>query len=159
MSLAIIVAIANNNVIGNDNKLIWHLPADLKYFKIITTGKHIIMGRKTFESIGKPLPNRTSVIITRNKEYKAEGCIVVGSLDSAIQVSGDNGIIIGGGEIFKDAMHIADKLYVTKVFADFEGDVFFPEIKDSEWQLVSEEKHLADDKNNYDYSFCIYTKR
>ena len=159
MSLAIIVAIANNNVIGNENKLIWHLPADLKFFKNTTTGKHIIMGRKTFESIGKPLPNRTSVIITRNKDFKAEGCIVVGSLEEAIAVSAGNGIIIGGGEIYKCAMKVADKLFVTKVFATLEGDTFFPEIREAEWQLISEEKHFADDKNNYDYSFCVYTKR
>lgn len=159
--VSIIVAVANNGVIGKDNQLIWHLPADLKYFKNLTTGHHIIMGRKTFESIGKPLPNRTSIIITSNKNYHQEGCLVANSLEEAIaKVKYDEELfIIGGGTIYEQALPIADKLYVTEVHANIEGDVFFPEIHSNIWEKTSEEKHEANEKNKHNYSFCQYIKK
>lgn len=159
--ISIIVAIAKNNVIGKDNQLIWHLPADLKHFKNLTTGHHIIMGRKTFESIGKPLPNRTSIIITRQKDYAFEGCITAGSLEEALtKVKYDDEIfIIGGGEIYAQAMPVADKLYITKIEQEFEGDIVFPEISPEIWQLTEQVEHEPDEKNRYNYSFCEYIKK
>ena len=160
--ITIIAAIANNNALGKDNKLIWHLPADLKRFKKVTSGHCVIMGRKTFESLGKPLPNRTNIIITRNKNYKAEGCIVVNSLDQAIETAkkeDSNPFILGGAEIYKQAITIADKLDVTFVHHSFDADAFFPEIDFSIWKQESREDFKADEKNNYNFSFVTYTKK
>jgi len=128
-NITIIAAIAENNALGKNNDLIWHLPADLKRFKKTTTGHHIIMGRNTFESIGKPLPNRTTVIITRNPDYKVEGCIVVNSLEKALEIAknDETPFIIGGAQIYKQAISIADKLDITEVHHSFDADVFFPE--------------------------------
>ncbi|MBU0489948.1 MAG: dihydrofolate reductase [Bacteroidetes bacterium] len=156
--ISIIVAIAHNNVIGNNNQLIWHLPADLKRFKQITTGHHIVMGRKTWESIGKPLPGRISVVITRNADYKAEGAIVVSDLHQAIQVArADTEIfIIGGGEIYKQFLPLVDKLLITRVETGFGGDTFFPEIKQNEWTLQSETHFEPDEKNQWRYVFQEY---
>lgn len=161
MKISLLVAISENNVIGKDNKLIWHLPADLKLFKDLTLGHHIIMGRKTFDSIGKPLPGRTSVIITRNKDYEMPGCIIVNSLDQAISAArnDDEIFIIGGGEIFKDAMKVADKLYLTIVHEYFEGDTFFPAIDMNNWTELKRQKHLPDEKNKYSYSFCEFVRK
>lgn len=160
--ITIIAAIGNNNELGKDNDLIWHLPADLKRFKKVTTGHTIVMGRNTFESIGKPLPNRRSVIITRNKDYQQEGCVVVHSLEEAIELikGEEKAFIIGGAQIYKEAMQkqLIDQLDVTKVHEDFEADVYFPEIKDSEWTLFSNETHTPDEKNKYTYSFLQYRK-
>ena len=160
-TVTLIAAIAHNNALGKDNDLIWHLPADLKRFKSTTSGHHIIMGRNTYESIGKPLPNRTSVIITRNPDYTAEGCIVVNSLEEAIEVakSDDTPFIIGGAQIYAKAIEIADKLDITEVHHQFEADVFFPEINLKIWKETSREKHSADEKNKYDYSFITYQKK
>ena len=153
--ITIIAAIANNNALGKDNQLIWHLSADLKRFKKLTTGHHIIMGRKTFESIGKPLPNRTTIIITRNKDYKQEGCLVAHSLDEALKMvkNDDSPFIIGGAQIYKEAIKIVDKLDITFVHHDFEADVFFPEIDLKIWKETSREYFKADEKNKFDYSF------
>ncbi|MDE5418328.1 dihydrofolate reductase [Labilibaculum sp. DW002] len=161
MKLSIIVAASQNNVIGKDNQLIWRLSADLKRFKALTTGHHIIMGRKTFDSIGKPLPNRTSIIITRQADYKAEGCIVVNSLEEAIEKAADQEevFIIGGGTIYKEALSKADKLYYTKVHKDFEGDTFFPVVNFQEWESVSREDCMPDEKNEYAYSFIDYKRK
>jgi len=161
-TITIIAAIANNNALGKDNDLIWYLPADLKRFKKVTSGHHILMGRNTFESIGKPLPNRTTVIITRNKAYKAEGCIVVDSIEKAIEVAKEDVkiFIIGGAEIYKQtiASNLVDQLDITKVHHEFDADVYFPEIDSTIWKEVSREDFEADEKNTYDYSFISYKK-
>lgn len=158
--ITIIAAIAENNALGKDNQLIWHLPADLKRFKQVTLNHHIIMGRKTFESLGKPLPNRTSIIITRNKNYTAKGCIVVHTLDEALKAAAcdANPYILGGAEIYKQAIDIADKLDLTFVHHNFEADAFFPKIDTSKWKETSRQHYKADEKNKYDYSFVSYLR-
>lgn len=158
--ITIIAAIAENNALGKDNQLIWHLPADLKRFKKVTSNHPVIMGRKTFESLGKPLPNRTNIIITRNVNFKAEGCVVVNSLQQAIEISkGDEDpFILGGAEIYKQAIEIADKLDLTFVHHQFEADAFFPEIDKTIWTETSRETFKADDKNKYDFSFVSYIR-
>ena len=158
--ITIIAAIANNNALGLNNKLIWYLPEDLKRFKRVTTGHHVIMGRKTFESLGKPLPNRTTIIITRNKNYKANNCIIVNSLDEALENAKQdkNPYILGGAEIYSLAMPIANKLDLTIVHHEFEADAFFPEIDTSIWKEKSRENFKADEMNKYDYSFVSYEK-
>ncbi len=156
-----IVAVSSNNVIGKDNDLLWHLPDDFKRFKELTTGHYIVMGRKTFESFPKPLPNRTHVIITRQAGYKKEGCIVVSSLEKAFQVIPDNEdtYIIGGGEIYKQSIDIIDVLEITRVHANFEGDTYFPEINEKDWLLVSEVYHPKDEKHAYDFTFQTFVKK
>lgn len=162
MIVSIIVAIAENNAIGKDNDLLWYLPEDLKKFKTTTTGHTIIMGRKTFESIGKPLPNRRSIIITRNVAYKApEGVEVVNSLEEALELCYHEKevFVIGGGAIYKEALPLADKLYLTKVHASFEADIFFPQINEDEWEKSGEEKNFANDKNMFDTTFNLYERK
>ncbi len=158
--ITIIAAVAKNNALGKDNKLIWHLPADLIRFKKVTSGHHIIMGRKTFESLGKPLPNRTTIIITRNKNYKAEGCVVVNSLNEALLIANvdENPFILGGADIYKQAIKIADVLDLTIVHQNFEADVFFPEIDKNIWKETSRQDFKANEKNKYDYSFVTYNR-
>lgn len=162
MIISQIVAVAENKVIGKDNDLIWRVPADLRYFKETTSGHHILMGRKNYESIGRPLPNRTSVIITRNKDYQAEGCIVVNSIEEALKVAKANGeteaFIIGGGEIYKSSLQQTDKIYYTEIHETFDGDTFYPELDKTTWKETAREKHLKDEKNPYDYSFVVYEK-
>jgi dihydrofolate reductase len=160
--ITIIAAIAKNNALGKDNDLIWHLPADLKRFKKTTSGYHILMGRNTFESIGKPLPNRTSVIITRNNNYYREGCLIASSIKEAIELAGEkNAFIIGGAQIYKQALesNLVDVLDITIVHKEFEADVFFPKIDSSIWEEISREDFIADEKNKYDYSFVSYKKK
>lgn len=161
--ISIIAALAKNNALGKDNDLIWHLPADLKRFKEITSGHHIIMGRNTFESIGKPLPNRTSIIITRNEQYDKEGCLVANSIEEAIELAKDdsNIFIIGGAQIYAQVLEkdLVEQLDITLVHEDFEADVFFPNIHEDVWEEISREDHYADNKNNYNYSFIRYKKR
>jgi len=159
--ITIIAAVAANNALGKDNQLIWHLPADLKRFKKVTSNHHIIMGRKTYESLGKPLPNRVNIIITRNLNYVAEGCIVVNSLSEAIEAAKNdpNPYILGGAEIYNQAMDIADKLDLTFVHHKFEADAFFPNINLSVWKESSREDFKADEKNKYDFSFVTYIKK
>ena len=159
--ITIIAAISENNALGKDNQLIWHIHADLKRFKKVTSGHDVIMGRNTYESLGKPLPNRTNIIITRNKNYKAEGCIIVHSLKEAIYEASkdENPFILGGAQIYKEAIKIADKLDLTLVHDSFEADAFFPKIDQTIWQEESREDFLADEKNKYNYSFVTYTKR
>lgn len=159
--ITLIAAVAENNALGKDNQLLWHLPDDFKRFKSVTTGHYIIMGRKTFESFPKPLPNRTHVIITR-QEYKApEGCIVVDSLHKAIAAcpKEEETFVIGGGEIYKQSIEIADKLDITKVHQSFEADTFFPEIDLNIWKLVSEEFHSKDERHPTDFTFETYLRR
>lgn len=158
--ITIIVAAAENNALGKDNDLVWHLPDDFKRFKQLTTGHHIIMGRKTFESFPKPLPNRTHIVITRQKNYAPEGCIVVGSLDKALELSktDDTPYIIGGGEIYKLSIQIADRIELTRVHGTFEADTFFPEIDENKWQLVKSEFHAADDKHKFPFTYLTYER-
>ena len=159
--ITIIAAVAENNALGKDNQLLWHLPDDFKRFKDITSGHYIIMGRKTFESFPKPLPNRTHVIITRQKDYNPEGCIVVNSLEKAIQScpKQENIFIIGGGEIYKQSIEIADKIDITRVHDSFEADTFFIEFDIEKWQLVFEEFHSKDEKHEFDFSFQTFVRK
>ena len=157
-----IAAVAQNNALGKDNDLLWHLPDDFKRFKSLTTGHYIIMGRKTFESFPKPLPNRTHIIITRQKEYPVpDNCFVANSLTKAIEMCPKNEdiYIIGGGEIYKQSMDFADKLEITKVHQSFDADTFFPEIDDKKWKLHEEVFHPADEKHKYGFSFLTYLKK
>lgn len=160
--VTIIAAFAQNNALGKDNDLIWHLPADLKRFKKITSGHYILMGRNTFESIGKPLPNRTTIIITRNNNYVKDGCLIAHSLEEAIEMVTDKKevFIIGGAQIYKEAIkkNLADKLDVTLVHETFEADVYFPEINLDIWKETKREDFKADEKNKYDFSFVTYLK-
>ncbi len=160
--ITVIAAIAKNNALGKDNDLIWHLPADLKRFKKVTTGHYILMGRNTFESIGKPLPNRTTIIITRNKNYFKDGCLIANSLEEAIEMAKEEEkiFIIGGAQIYKETIskNLADRLDITLVHKDFEADVFFPEIDPEIWREDAREDFTADEKNKLDYSFVTYTK-
>lgn len=154
---------AKNNIIGKDNDLIWHLPADLKFFKKTTKGHTLIMGRKTFESLANPLPHRDSWVVTRNKSYHAEGITVFHSLESAIKEGEQKGLdtvfILGGGEIYRQSMLLADKMIITEVHDNFEGDTIFPEIDLAVWKETSREEHTADEKNKYDYAFVEYLRR
>ena len=155
--IKIIAAMSKNRVIGNSNSLIWSLPTDLKRFKQLTTGHTVIMGRKTYESIGKPLPNRRNIIITRDENYQVSGCEIANSLEEALLLCREDAFIIGGGEIYKQSLPIADKIYLTLIHEDFQGDTSFPEIGD-EWVKVSREDHDSDDKNPHKYSFIEYEK-
>lgn len=158
--ITMIAAIGTNGELGKDNDLVWHLPNDLKRFKKVTAGHHVIMGRKTFESLGKPLPNRTNIIISRNKNFKAEGCTVVTSLKDALLAAAadENPYILGGAQIYKQAIGIADVLDLTLIDASLDADAFFPEIDPKVWQEVSREDFKADDKHQYNYSFVTYKK-
>lgn len=161
--LSTIVAIANNNVIGKDNKLIWHLPEDLKRFKQITTGKNIIMGRKTFESLGRVLPNRKHVILCNDMEMNVEDENVeiledISMLDKYIQDTEEH-FIIGGATIYKLLMPKANKIYLTLIHEKFDGDVYFPEISDEEWKIVDRTAGITDEKNPYNYEFITYVRK
>jgi len=163
MKIALIAAVANNHVIGAENRLLWHLPADLKHFKELTMGHTIIMGRKTYESIGRLLPGRRSIVITRNSEYKAEGCEIAGSLQAAFAMVEKNhcAFVIGGAEIYEQTINhpYARVLYITRVFATFEGDAFFPDVDPSRWKLTSREDHKADEKNPYNYTYLVFKRK
>jgi dihydrofolate reductase len=154
MNLAIIVATDLNNAIGKNNQLLWHLPADLKFFKTNTLGCPIIMGRKTFESIGKALPGRKNIVITRSKKLKIEGVFIASSLSQAFEMAGDGkAFVIGGAEIYKQALPHVHEIFRTIVKETFDADTFFPEIKTNEFKLVWEECHQPDEKNKYEYCF------
>ncbi|MDQ6470414.1 dihydrofolate reductase [Flavobacterium sp. LHD-80] len=159
--IIMIAAVAENNALGKNNDLVWHLPNDFKRFKSLTTNHHIIMGRKTFESFPKPLPNRTHVIITRQSDYNPEGCIVVDSIEKAIEACPENedSYIIGGGEIYNLALPFTDIIEITKVHHTFEADTFFPKINEKEWQLVESEENFKDDKHLYDYTYETYIRK
>jgi dihydrofolate reductase len=166
MRIAMIWAMASNGVIGRQNKLPWHLPNDLKYFKRLTSGKTVIMGRKTYESIGRPLPNRINIVITRAEDFHAEGIKVVNSLPAALElaaaetlISGaEEVIVIGGAEIYKLCLPLAERLYVTLVHADVDGDARFPEWDRQAYQEIGREDFSADGPNPYDYSFVVFDK-
>ncbi|CAA0188280.1 Dihydrofolate reductase [Tenacibaculum maritimum] len=161
--VTIIAAIAENNALGKNNDLIWHLPADLKRFKKVTSGHHILMGRNTFESIGKPLPNRTTIIITRNSDYFKEGCLIASSIEEALDFAkaDSNIFIIGGEQIYKQALKndLVDKLDITIVHQSFEAGVFFPKIDLNTWEETTREYFKADKNNDYDYSFVSYIRK
>lgn len=161
--ISAIFAMSENRVIGKENKIPWYLPADFKHFKTITLGHPIIMGRKTFESIGKPLANRTNIIITRDKNYKADGCTIVNSLEDALMlatsIDQEEVFIIGGAEIYKQAMDNLDCVYLTIVHANIDGDTFLPELPSGEWKEIEKEVHRRDEKNMYDYSFLTLVKK
>jgi dihydrofolate reductase len=158
--LSIIAAVSENNALGKENKLLWHLPADLKRLKSLTMGHHLIMGRKTFESLGKPLPGRPHVIISRQKNYQPDGVTVVDSLEKAIEFAkhDDQAFVFGGGEIYRLALPFVKKIYLTRVKALFEGDTYFPELISDEWKMVKCESYLPDEKNLFYYSFEEYDK-
>jgi len=160
MKTYIVVAIASNNAIGKNNQLLWHLPNDLKHFKEITTGHTVIMGRKTYDSVGKPLPKRRNIVITR-QAITIPGCEVAGSLQQAIELGRSDGdvYIIGGAEIYKQAMPLTDIIYLTIVHQAFEADTFFPEINPNEWLETSREDHQPDEKNPLPYSFITLQRR
>jgi len=159
--ISIIVAAAQNNAIGYKNQLLWHMPADLKFFKQTTIGHTVIMGRKTFESVGKPLPNRRNIIITTQKNYEVQGAEVVHSLEQALALcsSKEEHFIVGGAEIYREALEKTDRIYFTLIYSEFEADAFFPPILQEFWQLTSESFHEADERNQFDYNFMIYEKK
>jgi dihydrofolate reductase len=159
LSISYIVAMDIQQAIGLGNSLPWRLPADLAYFKKTTMDHAVLMGRKTYESIGKPLPNRTNVILTQNKHYQAEGCLIVHSVEEAVeQFKNEEIFVIGGAEVFHLFMPAVDRLYITLIEHEFEADTYFPEFDIDDWVLVSSEAGIKDAKNPYDYSFLVYQK-
>ncbi|MGE5242477.1 MAG: type 3 dihydrofolate reductase [Bacteroidota bacterium] len=159
--VSLIAAMAENRVIGVDNTLPWRLPADLKHFRRLTTGHHVIMGRRNYESIGKPLPERTNIVVTRNRKYRAPGCVVTHSLEEALERAQTDAeiFVIGGAEIYRQAFARADRLYLTLVHASVAGDTYFPEFAADRWNEISRERHEADAKNPYPYSFLVFDRR
>lgn len=160
MSITIIAAMSENRIIGRAGSLPWRLPADLKRFKSLTVGHTVIMGRKTFQSIGRPLPDRRSIVITRNADYRAEGVLIVLSLEDALSQAADDeeAFIIGGGELYRHALPLADRLELTIVHAVIEGDTSFPELDIKDWKLIGEERHEADDRHAYPFTFQRYER-
>jgi dihydrofolate reductase len=158
--LSLIVAMAKNRVIGYQNKMPWHLPAELAYFKRITTGHPIIMGRKTFESIGRPLPNRRNIVVSRNVHFYSPGVEVANSLETALALcANENPFVIGGASLYAEALAITQKLYITEIDADLVGDTFFPPIDNSVWKEESREVRSNDEKNIYDLQFVVLQRR
>ena len=162
MIVSAIAAVARYGVIGKDNQIPWYLPADLAWFKRTTLHRHVIMGRKSFESIGRPLPKRVNVVVTRNPFYIADGILVLPSVEDALAMARDHGeteaFIIGGGEIYRQSMVYWDRIYLTEVDIEPEGDAFFPEIDPDTWREVSVERHAPDEKNACAYAFRILEK-
>jgi dihydrofolate reductase len=158
--ISIIVAVATNGIIGRDGDLPWHMPSDLKRFKRLTMGHHLIVGRKTWDEVGRPLPGRTMVVVTRDRALRLDDVIVVHSLAEALEVahSDDEVFIAGGGEIYRQALAVADRIYLTRVHADVDGDTTFPDLDDDEWRVVSREDHDADERNPYPCSFFVYER-
>jgi len=161
MKISMITAMDDNQLIGKNNALPWKIPADLQFFKKVTMAKPIIMGRKTFESIGRPLPGRQNIIITRDKTYHADGCDICHSIEQAIKIAGDvdEVMVIGGANIYQQFLDKANRLYLTRVQGEFEGDAWFPTLDFEQWVLTEQEKHQADDKNEANYSFIIMDRR
>lgn len=162
MIVSAIVAAAQNNVIGDGNDIPWRIPTDLKYFKRTTLDHHVIMGRKTFVSMGRPLPKRTNVVLTRDLMFTATGVLVAHSIEEALTIAYDHdeteAFIIGGGEIYQQSMHYLDKVYLTRVMAEPEGEVVFPDLPAEEWQLVSSEAHQANERDEHDFVFEVYSR-
>lgn len=161
MNISIVVAISENNAIGKNNQLLWHLPADLKHFKAITSGHPIIMGRKTYDSIGKPLPNRRNIVVTQQKNLEIPGVEVVNSVAAALAFCENENetFIIGGAQIYELALEQVDKIYLTTVHATFEADAFFPVLANDKWQEISSEYHEADEKNTLAYTFSTLIRK
>lgn len=160
MSITLIAAVADNGAIGLNNRLLWKLPADMAYFKAQTIGKTVVMGRKTFESFPRPLPDRLNVIVSRTMEEAPEGCRIVRSLDAALKEYGSGDLMVAGGaEIYKQALPHADRLLITEVHRSFEGDTFFPKIDPADWVLVSRTPGVQDEKNTIPFDFCVYERR
>lgn len=163
MIVSLLLAASENNVIGKDNQLPWHLPDDLKYFKNLTWGLPILMGRKTFDSIGKPLPGRKSIVITRDRDWHHDGVEVVHSIEEAIKKAKELGakeiFVIGGAEIFKSSLPFANRIYLTRIHYVFEGDVFFPEVDAERWDCTSERFCAADEKNAYDHTYQVWERK
>lgn len=163
MIISAIVAVSENGVIGKDNDIPWRLSSDMKYFKRTTLNHHVITGRNNFLSIGRPLPKRTNIIITRNLFYAVQDCLIAHSVEDALQIALDNGeeevFIIGGAKIYELSLSFWDKLYLTKVHSNVKGDVLFPKLNMDEWQLMSSEAHQADEKNEFDYTFEVYERK
>ena len=161
MMVTMVVAIAENNAIGKNNQLLWHLPKDLKHFKTITSGHTVIMGRKTFDSVGKPLPNRRNIVVTRNRELSIGNVEVVNDLATALELcSGEQEVfIVGGAEIYKQAMKDTGRIYLTVVHASFEADTFFPEIDHDIWKVIASESHEPDEKHAFGYTFSTLERR
>ncbi|MEL3974673.1 dihydrofolate reductase [Rossellomorea oryzaecorticis] len=160
--ISFIVAMDTKSAIGKNNELPWHLPADLAFFKKVTMGNPIVMGRKTFESIGKALPGRENIVVTRDRHYKAEDCTIIHSVDKISEIernSNEEVFVIGGAEIFKETFSFADRLYITMIEEEFDGDTFFPPFNLEEWELKSRKKGPKDDKNPYDYYFLTYDRK
>lgn len=159
--ISMIVATDRNGLIGKDNDMPWRLPEDLSYFKKITTGSTVVMGRNTFESIGKPLPNRENIILTRNSDYRVEGCRTISSIEAlkGMAEKEEEIFVIGGANIYKQALPFTETLYLTYIDEVFEGDTYFPEIDENDWKMVSEEKGVKNEKNPYDYFFRVYKRR
>ena len=160
MTVSLIVAVARNGTIGRDGDLPWHLPTDLRRFKALTMGHHLVVGRKTWEEVGRPLPGRVMVVVTRDPEFRPEGVIVVHSVEQALQAArGDDEVFIaGGGEIYRQALPIVDRMYITRIHAEVAGDTTFPEIDHAHWRLVDREDHEADEKHEYPFSFEVYDR-
>ncbi|MBD3857718.1 MAG: dihydrofolate reductase [Acidobacteria bacterium] len=162
MTVSLIVAVSSNGVIGHDGGLPWHLPADLKHFKRTTMGHHLIIGRRTWDEVGKPLPGRTMVVVTRSRRFAPEGAKVVRSVEQALEIAAedDEPFIGGGSQIYRIALarDLVHRIYLTRIHAEVEGDTFFPEFDLDDWELVSEEHHEADEKNEFDYSFLLYER-
>jgi len=160
--ISLIVAAAENNAIGKDNQLLWHLPNDLKFFKNTTWGGVVIMGRKTFESVNKPLPGRVNLVITKQKNWQAENVLIADSIEAAIQLATEEGFkeifIIGGGEIYKESMSLSNRIYLTRVHTNVKGDTFFPEMNEQEWKMISSNKFYSDEKHAFDYSFQVWER-
>jgi len=162
MIVSLIAAVASNGVIGRGGGLPWHLPADLARFKRVTTGHHMVMGRRTWESIGcRPLPGRPTIVVTRNRDYAADRATVAHSLEEALRLVGDDDeVFIAGGEaIYRDALPVADRIHLTRIHADFDGDTHFPSFDEAEWRVVFEEHHERDEKNAYPYTFQVWERK
>ncbi len=159
--ISIIVAVARGGVIGCKGVMPWHIPEDLRMFKRVTSGHPVVMGRRTFESLGRPLPNRTNVVITRNRSWNAEGVRVAGSLEDVVAMftPEEEVFVIGGGEIYREAMPLADRLYLTRIDAAYEGDTFFPDWNEADWQLVSSEFHARGETFQHPFEFLVYTSK
>lgn len=162
MIISLVVAAATNNAIGKENRLPWCLPNDMMYFKNITWGMPVIMGRKTFEALGKPLSGRKNIVITRREKWKPEGVVVVSNFDDALFVAKETDanevMVIGGGEIYRMAFERSKRIYLTRVKAEPQGDTFFPDLDPKEWKLVKHQDHVADEKNGFDYSFQVWER-
>lgn len=159
-TIALIAALANNRVIGRDNDLPWRLPQDLKRFKALTMGNAIMMGRRTFESIGRALPGRDNLVVTRNRSFEAPGCRLFANIDEAFDAAADRDLmVIGGADIYAQTIATAQCLHLTWVDADIEGDALFPEFDEEQWQVVSEQRHSRDERHEFDYRFVDYQRR